>query len=341
MSANKNFKSFEIYEVSEEYINYLRKYDSKVEKSEGLCYQKKRKYLGVVLGYGKKYLIPFSSPKNNDYINGEPRRSNTTIIRITTSEMGTPTKVIGKLKTSSMIPINDMRVVTHYNILEEKYKQYGELIRKQIEFIKENSTFIENCANRIYYEKTNNFTKEYIKSTVDFKILEKAAMDYLKSKDSTISKSIQIYREQLENGYIQEAYLKLMKYISELKTKFSKEYKTGNISFGYLDYTYFPFFNEYLRESKLRFGIVLNHKKMQFELWLMGQNASIQQKYWDILKNTKWNKGIDVIPKHYILEVCLANNVNFDNKEKMTISILKRARSLSKEIQSYLENQKL
>lgn len=90
---------------------------------------------------------------------------------------------------------------------------------------------------------------------------------------------LKIYQEQLNKGEIQYAYRTLMKYMSELKVKFPKQYTTGNISFGYLDYTYFPFSNSYLKEHKLRFGIVLNHQKMQFELWLMGQNAMIQKHY--------------------------------------------------------------
>lgn len=79
----------------------------------------------------------------------------------------------------------------------------------------------------------------------------------------------------------------LIQYVGQLKSKFPKDYKTGNISFGYLDYTYFAFFNQYLRDQKLRFGIVLNHEKLQFELWLMGQNADIQKK---ILENITENK---------------------------------------------------
>lgn len=154
-----------------------------------------------------------------------------------------------------------------------------------------------------------------------------------------ISKSIQIYKEQLENGYIQEAYIALTKYVSELRAKFQIEFTTGNISFGYLDYTYFPYFNDYLRESKLRYGIVLNHEKMQIELWLMGQNASIQKKYWNILKNTKWNKHRDTMPKYSVLEVCLENNIDFGNKEEMTVSIVSKAKELSKEIQLFLEKQ--
>ncbi|MCI8565134.1 MAG: hypothetical protein HFI39_02265 [Lachnospiraceae bacterium] len=76
-----------------------------------------------------------------------------------------------------------------------------------------------------------------------------------------IQKSLDLYKEQLSYGYIRTAYITLTKYVAELKSNFSTQYKTGNISFGYLDYTYFSFFNQYLREQKLRFGVVLNHKK--------------------------------------------------------------------------------
>ena len=93
-----------------------------------------------------------------------------------------------------------------------------------------------------------------------------------------LQKSLEIYKEQLNYGYIRIAYSALIKYVAELKSKFPTQYKTGNVSFGYLDYTYFPFFNQYLRNQKLRFGVVLNHEKMRFELWLMGQNADVQKK---------------------------------------------------------------
>ena len=76
-------------------------------------------------------------------------------------------------------------------------------------------------------------------------------------------KVLEIYKEQLDNGYIHVAYLALTKYVAELKSNFPKKYCTGNISFGYLDYTYFSFFNTFLRDQKLRFGVVLNHRKMQ------------------------------------------------------------------------------
>lgn len=154
-----------------------------------------------------------------------------------------------------------------------------------------------------------------------------------------VQKCIEIYKEQLNKGYIQTAYSALIKYEGELKSVFPKEYHTGNISFGYLDYTYFPFFNEYLRSHKLRFGIVLNHFDMQFEIWLMGQNANVQKEYWEILKDSKWNIDRKEMPRYSVLEVVLENRIDFNEKERMTETIITSALSLAKEIQKYLENE--
>lgn len=151
-----------------------------------------------------------------------------------------------------------------------------------------------------------------------------------------IQKSITIYKEQLSYGYIRTAYVTLTKYVAELKSKFATQYKTGNISFGYLDYTYFPFSNSYLKNQKLRFGVVLNHEKMRFELWLMGQNADVQKKYWEILKHSVWNGNREEMPKYSILEVVLENQIDFSDKDHMTQNIFGRSVSLSSEIQEYL-----
>lgn len=156
--------------------------------------------------------------------------------------------------------------------------------------------------------------------------------------ENEIQKSLAIYKEQLNNGYIQIAYMTLIKYVSEIKSNFPLQYNIGNISPGYLDYTYFPFFNQYLRNHKLRFGIVLNHQKMQFELWLLGQNADVQKRYWEIMKTTVWNNERSVMPKYAILEVVLEEQIDFENKATMTKNIINRAISLATEIQHFLEN---
>lgn len=56
------------------------------------------------------------------------------------------------------------------------------------------------------------------------------------------------YKQHLERGDIQKAYEYLMRYIQGLKTQLtnslSSSYTFGNISPGYMDYAYFPNYNE-------------------------------------------------------------------------------------------------
>jgi len=85
----------------------------------------------------------------------------------------------------------------------------------------------------------------------------------------TLNEYIDIYKEQLDKGNIQKAYTALIKYVQTLKVHLSKKvnkYSYGNVAQGYMDYTYFYFFDKFLRSKELRFGIVLNHNKLRVEL---------------------------------------------------------------------------
>lgn len=165
----------------------------------------------------------------------------------------------------------------------------------------------------------------------------KIKLEFGGDMEKKISEALEVYKRQLAQGDIQRAYMVLMRYMGELRANFPEEYKIGNISFGYLDYTYFPFSNEYLRSQKLRFGIVLNHQEMQFELWLMGQNESLQKEYWNKLKDSKWNEGVSERPQYSVLEVCLNDNIDFENKNAMTKRIFEQALQYSEEIQEHLK----
>lgn len=72
------------------------------------------------------------------------------------------------------------------------------------------------------------------------------------------------YKKQLQQGEIQTAYHYLLKYVLSLRSHVAKvapaTVNVGNLSPGYMDYSYFPFFTAHMRECLLRFGIVLNHK---------------------------------------------------------------------------------
>lgn len=78
-----------------------------------------------------------------------------------------------------------------------------------------------------------------------------------------IQKCLEIYQEQLNNGYIRVAYVTLTKYVAELKANFPKAYTTSSVAFGYLYYTYFYFTNDYLmhipQELRIRSGGTERH----------------------------------------------------------------------------------
>jgi len=155
-----------------------------------------------------------------------------------------------------------------------------------------------------------------------------------------LSDYVSIYKEQLDKGDIQIAYRELVKYVFNLRTYLSSSlsYSFGNILQGYMDYTYFYYTNDFLKSKKIRLTIVLNHEKMRFELWLVGQNADIQKKYWNILKSTKWNENQPTMPKYSVLEAILAENPDFNDLESLTRKIEKEAVYQSEKIIDFLKN---
>lgn len=136
---------------------------------------------------------------------------------------------------------------------------------------------------------------------------------------------VDFYKAQLAKGDIQIAYTRLLKYMGALKAYLENhmpdKFTFGNVAPGYMDYTYFSFFNDFLRSKKLRFGIVLNHQKACFELWLMGQNAAVQNEYWELLKKTKWNNGRATKPKYSVLEAVIVESPDFNDLDALSLKI--------------------
>jgi len=159
--------------------------------------------------------------------------------------------------------------------------------------------------------------------------------------DKKINSCISFYKEQINESDIQKTYMFLLKYVMQVKARFEKslsqEYSFGNVSPGYLDFSYFPFLNDYLRDKKLRFGIVLNHSEMRFELWLMGQNKEIQNRYWDLLKTSTWNEGRTKKSKYAELEIILVDNPDFENIDALTVDIINRAVEEADKVIAYLK----
>ena len=129
----------------------------------------------------------------------------------------------------------------------------------------------------------------------------------------SMSEYISEYRKLLDKGVIQRAYQGLMKYIMDLRTHFSKkfpDFTPGNIYHGYMDMTYFSVFPKSIKDRKLKIAIVFLHEAFRFEVWLSGVNRQIQTKYWELIKESGWNKyqivspakGVDSIVEHILVD---------------------------------------
>lgn len=164
---------------------------------------------------------------------------------------------------------------------------------------------------------------------------------FVLSNDKNFSRLVQDYKKALEDGRLQLTYEKLVKFVMALKAYgekvYGRHYAFGSVSPGYLDFTYFPFADDFLRDQKLRFGIVLNHKTMAFELWLMGQNAGIQKRYWEVLKDSKWNEGIMVMPKYSVLETVLVSDPDFNQLDELKAEVVSKGIGVAETIVTFLK----
>lgn len=180
-----------LYEISEEYISYISTIEKNVFSSKENNRNHTRKYLGVVYSInGYNYYIPLSSPKNTDYKieNGmrKIRKSIIPIIRITSKSASGELELKGTLKLNNMIPVPESEL-TLYNIEQEPDLFYKSLIHKEMLFIRKNSNKIIQNAKILYKQKAeNNHAIGYLKSTLNFSILEQKHDEFIAKKNNKL-----------------------------------------------------------------------------------------------------------------------------------------------------------
>jgi len=155
------------------------------------------------------------------------------------------------------------------------------------------------------------------------------------------------YRSQLQQGAIKKAYQGLMRYIMDLraylKSKYPDHAVSGSIYYGYMDMTYFSFFPQSLKMRGLKIGIVFIHETCSFEIWLFGYNKDIQAKYWNLFKETGWNKyrlvantrGADSILEFPI------DHADFSNLNGLTHRIETAAMQFTQDIETFLAQREM
>lgn len=154
-----------MYDISEDYKQYLRQYDNKVSEKES------RKFYGILISKDNTdYYIPFTSKIE--------KKTNS---KLTVTVKDTNNCVIAKLLLNNMIPVNekDSFIV---DVEKSKYKDY---FNKEIAYLRKQNVIQEilRKVDNIFkvLENSNNPDYNFFKKLCcDFKLLEEKCVEYNK-----------------------------------------------------------------------------------------------------------------------------------------------------------------
>lgn len=134
-----------------------------------------------------------------------------------------------------------------------------------------------------------------------------------------------------------------MEFVMYLRTYFQKKYPddyvSGSIYYGYMDMSYFSFVPQSLKERKLKIAIVFLHEAFRFEVWLAALNKQVQIEYWNLFKDSDWDK-YQVVPStkgfDSILEYILVDNPDFRDLDALTSQIEEETLKFTQDIERFL-----
>lgn len=164
-----------VYIVKEDYINYLKQFDSNIRDNKN----ESRPYIGILLEVnGMNYIAPLASPKEKH----KTMKNNIDFVKLENGELGV-------INLNNMIPVHKENIV-EYNFKERHNSKYSILLKKQLRFINKNEDLIKNKANKLY--KMVMSGKSFIaKRCVNFTLIEKKALEYnLGIREAAITKSL-------------------------------------------------------------------------------------------------------------------------------------------------------
>lgn len=157
-------KNLKIYYLDEKYINYLRKFDSKVAYNK--C--KTRPYVGVVYTFnGFNYFAPLSSPKEKHLTMSDKA------IDIFKIKDG----ILGIININNMIP-TPLECISEVlpTITNAKYKA---LVENQTTFINDNRRKLLNKVKLFRFQADKGYLPTRVKERCcNFKLLEEKCQEY-------------------------------------------------------------------------------------------------------------------------------------------------------------------
>lgn len=157
-----------LYEIDDEYIEYLRKFDNKVLSPKAGERKFTRKYVGVLFhNKDHKYFIPLSSYKPEIYDNMYES--------ISLKKIGN----MAVLRINNMIPVVDS-VIHRIDFSKEEDQQYRLLLQNEYRTIKSREREIRTDSRIVYHYRLNDRNKEkgLYKICCDFHLLEEKSKEY-------------------------------------------------------------------------------------------------------------------------------------------------------------------
>ena len=167
-------KMVSLYEIDDDYIEYLRKFDKKVLSPKMENRKHTRKYVGILLHNREyKYFIPLSSYKPEVY---DDMFESPSLKKI--GDMAV-------LRVNNMIPVIDS-VVHRINFNDEKDYKYRRLLQNEYRIIKNREREIRIDSRIVYHYRLNekNKGKGLYNICCDFSLLEEKSKEYIQNKDT-------------------------------------------------------------------------------------------------------------------------------------------------------------
>ena len=166
----------QLYSISDEYINYLKKKFPRVYSNKEDIRVHTRKYLGAVIEISTyKYYIPLSSPKEkHDYIMVNDKktiRKDSLIVMRIVSGTGEDMELRGTLQIGTMIPVPDSAIEL-YDVENEPDRAYKDLVNEEIIYIRKHEKAIIKNAKVLYSKRKSGEKNRVVENCLDFKKLE-------------------------------------------------------------------------------------------------------------------------------------------------------------------------
>ena len=159
-------KNFKLYYIMDEYIDYLRKFDTKVAYNKN----KSRLYVGVVYSHkGIDYFVPLHSPKEkHKQINDKA----VDIYKIKGGELGV-------VNINNMIPAPMSVLSEVLPIIDDR--KYKTLLENQLSFLNNNKRAVyEKISWFIFLYQKGRLNERILNRCCDFDLLEEKCLEYNK-----------------------------------------------------------------------------------------------------------------------------------------------------------------